>query len=296
MGGWNGRIASSVTPMPSSWEGEAGNLVRAGAGGLLVGVPLLFSLEVWDIGSSATPPDMAIALVLTLVAVSLLVHTSGFRRSMEVKLSGVLRETVEAVAVGVVAVTGVLVLFREITLRTPFADALGKIVYEAAPFAIGAAVACHLLDQSPDETDGDATSREHRGGSRGTVADLGSTFVGALFVGFNIAPTVEIPRLAAASSPATLLATMAASLLISYAIVFQAGFRNQAMRREQRGVLQHPATETAVSYLLALATSAAMLLFFGIVHPGDPWPVVLGHVVILGLPAAIGGAAGRLAV
>lgn len=284
------------TEMESSWATEAGDLVRGAAGGILFGIPLLFTVEVWGIGSAATPADMATVLALTFVPVILLVHTAGFRSATDMSLPTVLREAMAAVAVGLVAVTGVLILLGQITTRTPPADALGKIVYEAAPFAIGAAVACHLLSQSPDTTDGEPARSGDRGSLRGTVADVGATFVGALFVGLNIAPTEEIPRLAAASSPPMLLAVILASLIISYGIVFQAGFRNQARRREQRGILQHPVTETAASYLIALVASAAMLLFFRNVQPGDPWPLLLDHVVLLGLPAAIGGAAGRLAV
>ena len=291
---------SRARPAPkqavSTWATEAGDLVRGVAGGMLVGIPLLFTLEVWGIGSAATPAAMAAVLVITFVPVILLVHTAGFRRSLAMRFPSVLREAAEAVAVGVVTVTGMLLLLREITLHTPLADALGKIVYEVPPFAIGVAVASHLLNQSPDESDGGPARPEDRGSLRGTVADVGSTFVGALFVGLNIAPTEEIPRLAAASSPPMLLALMAASLLISYGIVFEAGFRNQAMRREQRGILQHPVTETVVAYLVALIAAAAMLLFFGNLRPGDPWPLVLDRVVLLGLPAAIGGAAGRLAI
>ena len=153
-------------------------------------------------------------------------------------------------------------------MRTPLADALGKIVYEAAPFAIGAAVACHLFDQSPDEPDGDSTGRPRTEGAFVAPSPmLGSTFVGAVFVGFNIAPTEEIPRLAAASSPPRLLAVMGLSLLVSYGIVFQAGFRDQARRRQQRGILQHPITETAAGYVVALIAAAAMLLFFRNVQP-----------------------------
>ncbi len=263
---------------------------------MLFGIPLLFTVEVWGIGSGTTPATMAVVLIVTFVPVTLLVHTAGFRRSMEMSVPFVLREAAEAVAVGVVVVTAVLILLREITLRTPLADALGKIVYEAAPFAIGAAVACHLLSQNPDETDGGPAGAGDRGTLRGTVADLGSTLVGALFIALNIAPTEEISRLAAASSPPTLLAVMATSLLISYSIVFQAGFGDQAKRREQRGVFQHPITETVAAYLVALVASAAMLVFFRTLQPGDPWPMVLDHVLLLGLPAAIGGAAGRLAI
>jgi len=263
---------------------------------MLFGIPLLFTLEVWGIGAAATPPTMALVLAVTFVPVSLLVHTGGFRRLMRVSVTAILREAVEALAVGIVSVAAVLVLLREITPQTPAADALGKIVYEAVPFAIGAAVACHVLARSPDQVDGDRTGAEGRGGGRGTVADLGSTLVGAVFVAFNIAPTEEIPRLSAASSPPTLLAVVAASLLLSYGIVFVAGFGDQARRREQRGVLQHPVTETVVAYLVALVASAVMLLFFRSIQFGDPWPLVLDHVVLLGLPAAVGGGAGRLAI
>jgi len=160
-----------------------GDLVRAAAGGMLFGIPLLFTLEVWGIGSATTPAAMAAVLGLTFVPVTLLVHTAGFRRSMDMRLTSVLSESAEAVAVGVVVVTGVLFVLAEITLRTPLADAMGKVVYEAAPFAIGAAVASHLFGRSPDASDDAPARPEGRGSLRGTIADLGSTFVGAVFVG-----------------------------------------------------------------------------------------------------------------
>lgn len=281
----------------SGWTIEIGDLLRGAAGGFLFGVPLLFTLEVWSIGSAASPGAMALALALTFVPVTLLVHTAGFRRSVEVRFSAVLSDAAEAVALGVVVVSGILVLLGEITVRTPLVDAVGKIVYEAAPFALGAAVASHVLNRSPDATEGGPRRRSSgRLGVHGTVADLGSTLIGALFVGFNIAPTEEIQRLAAGASPLQLLAVMAASVLITYIIVFQAGFGDQETRRQQQGILQHPGSETAAAYLVALVASAAMLLFFRTVQPGDPWPLTVSHVVLLGLPAAIGGAAGRLAL
>jgi putative integral membrane protein (TIGR02587 family) len=262
---------------------------------MLFGIPLLYTMEVWWIGSATTPAGMASVFALMFVPVVLLIHTAGFRRSQDVRWADVLTGAVEAVAIGVVSVATVLVLLQEITLDTPLSEILGKIVYEATPFAIGAAVARHIFSQSRDEDDDATPEATDQDSLRGTVADLGATLIGAVFVGFNIAPTDEIPMLAAASSPASLLAVMAASLLISYGIVFQAGFGDQAKRRQQQGVLQHPVTETAAAYLVALACSAAMLLFFRNLQTGDPWPMLLEHTVLLGLPAAVGGSAGRLA-
>ena len=87
---------------------------------------------------------------------------------------------------------------------------------------------------------------------------------------------------------------MAASLFISYGIVFEAGFGDQAKRRQQQGVLQHPVTETVAAYLVALACSAAMLLFFRNLQTGDPWPMLIEHTVLLGLPAAVLALAGAI--
>jgi putative integral membrane protein (TIGR02587 family) len=79
-------------------------------------------------------------------------------------------------------------------------------------------------------------------------------------------------------------------------VVFEAGFADAKKRREQKGLFQRPLTETVVSYLVALVMSALMLFLFQNLHLADPWTVSLSHVIVLGLPAAVGGAAGRLAV
>ena len=63
-------------------------------------------------------------------------------------------------------------------------------------------------------------------------------------IAFNLAPTDEIPLLAAAASPPWQLVMIATSLLISYGIVFQAGFFDQQKRKQQKGIFQRPSSET----------------------------------------------------
>ncbi len=89
---------------------------------------------------------------------------------------------------------------------------------------------------------------------------------------------------------------MVASLLISYGIVFQAGFSNQQQRQQQRGLFQRPLSETFACYLISLAASVLMLYFFHQLRFDNPWSMWLSYTIILGLPATIGGAAGRLAI
>jgi putative integral membrane protein (TIGR02587 family) len=265
---------------------------------MLVGIPLLYTMEVWWIGSATGPVRMLAVLLLAFVPVFLLTRTSGFRSSKDVRLIDAAIDSVDAVAVALACVSVVLVLLREITTTTPLAEALGKIVYEALPFSIGVALARDFLRRSRDSGDDttDSAGGKDDTGLNATLVDIGATVIGSVFIAFNIAPTDEIPMLAAATSPGWLLAVVGASLVISYGIVFEAGFANQAKRRAQVGIFQHPLTETVVCYLTALVSAAVMLWLFQRFDLGAPWPMSLSHVILLGLPACVGGAAGRLAV
>nr|WP_256478682.1 DUF2391 family protein [Chroococcidiopsis sp. CCMEE 29] len=85
-------------------------------------------------------------------------------------------------------------------------------------------------------------------------------------------------------------------MLISYGIVFEAGFANQRKRQQQQGIFQRPLSETIASYLISLIGSTIMLYFFQQLSFDEPWSVWLSYTILLGLPATIGGAAGRLAI
>jgi putative integral membrane protein (TIGR02587 family) len=274
------------------WVDEATAVARAAAGGMLFGIPLLYTMEIWWTGSHTTPAQMLGVLAVTCVPVFLLNRTAGFRSTADVRLRDAVMDTVEAVGLGLILVTMVLFLFREITLDTPPAVGLGKVVYEVMPFCIGIAVANHFLSRGRDSPDDSGSKNGPT--INPTLVDIGATLIGAVFIALNIAPTDEIFMLAATMSPQWLLAVMAASLLVSYAIVFVAGFGDQDKRHAQVGIFQRPSTETVACYLVALFASALMLWFFQ--RASTPAPFFLKEVVVLGLPATIGGAAGRLAI
>jgi putative integral membrane protein (TIGR02587 family) len=285
--------------LPDGVERELEDLVRAACGGMLFGVPLIYTMEVWWIGSITSPAAMLVVLAVAFAIVALLNRTGGFRSTSESNLGDALKDAVEALAIGLVSVTVILVVLREISAATPMREGLGKVVYEAAPFVVGVGLAAQFLSKGRDGDGDDDGGGGGGGGDRtinATLADVGATLLGALFVGFNIAPTDEVPLIGSAMSPAWLIVAIGLSLLLSYAIVFEAGFSKQHRRRSQAGIIQDPVTETAVCYLLSLVASAAMLWFFQRWTFSDPFTVVLHRSVVLALPAAVGGAAGRLAV
>ncbi len=264
------------------WRSEINDIIRGACGGFLFGIPLLYTMEVWWIGSLAKPQLMMMAIAFMFIVVYLLNQIEGFRKRRYTWLAHqAVMDTVEAIAIGLACSTFVLLLLRELTLETSLKESLGKIIFESVPFALGVALANQLLGdtgnsngegQATDQVKDTTKNNKNKGNElNATFADLGATLIGATVIAFNIAPTDEIPMLAAAASPPWQLAMIATSLLISYGIVFQAGFSDQQKRRQQKGLFQRPSSETIMSYLASLLAAAFMLWFFQKLSFSDPW-------------------------
>ncbi|MBD2328014.1 TIGR02587 family membrane protein [Alkalinema sp. FACHB-956] len=290
----------------SALKRECQDLVRGACGGFLFGIPLLYTMEVWWIGSSVTPPIMLASLFITSIVVFGLNYTAGFRQSSSVHWGTLIMDTVEAQAIGIVCSFLLLLLLREVTLETQLHEIFGKVIFESVPFSIGVSLANQFLtnkdsdeneSRSTSQSQGDRSSRAHVSTLwQETFNDILATMMGALIVAFSIAPTDEVKTLAANTSGPWLILTIMASLLISYGIVFEANFSDQQKRRKQRGLFQTPLSETVMSYLVSLGVACAMLWFFQLLQWGDPPTLWVSYTIVLGLPATIGGAAGRLAL
>ncbi|MGQ1797045.1 TIGR02587 family membrane protein [Kocuria oceani] len=251
---------------------------------------LLYTMEVWWVGRSVPPSRALVLLGIGFVVVYVLSSAGGFHGTQKTTVMGTVVDTVEALALALLISAGLLWLLRVITADTPVQEALGKIVVEGVPIALGVVLADFFMDKEKDQ------SSQQEPAVRGTLIDLGATVVGAGVIGLTIAPTQEVPMLHAMASPVSLLAVMAVSLALTYALVFVSGFSNEKKRRQQPGVLQRPLTETVVAYLAALIVTALMLWFFDNLALGAPLHESIGHVIVLGLPAAVGGALGRIVI
>ncbi len=290
----------------SAVQEEINDLIRGMSGGFLFGIPLIYTMEVWWIGSSVNPAIMLITIAVTLVVVFALNLTEGFRKSRGSTFRQAIDDTVDAIAIGMLSATLMLVLLREVTWDTQLRETLGKIIFEGVPFALGVALSSQFLRPSAQRTavDDDDSQNPSQALQRffpennlnETLADIGAALVGSLIVAFSIAPTEEVPKLVGAVHGPWLVGMVLVSVVISYMIVFQANFAGQNERQMQSGLFQSPLSETIVAYLVSLGTAALMLLFFQTISWHTPWDVAFRHVLILGLPASIGGAAGRLAL
>ena len=285
----------SLSPM---WTEELRAILRGTAGSFLFGIPLLYTVEVWAIGSATDSLRLLGVQAVTFVVVLLLTQIEGFRRSLTIQPIETVLESIEALGIGIVCAAIALILLRRITLETPLSEALGKLIFEGVPFSLGVTLARSTLDRRPHqrrtliEPAATETSR-FRSVLRDTLIDIDATLIGAIVIAFSIAPTEEIAIIASALPDLWLLLIMAASLLVSYIIVFASGFTDRSERAE-RGLLLTPLAETLVAYVVVLMASALMLIFFQQLSGNDPWQEWLGNIIVLGLPASVGGAAGRI--
>jgi putative integral membrane protein (TIGR02587 family) len=294
-------VVRELKMLQQSWKTEVKDLIRGISGGFLFGIPLMYTMEVWWIGSYTEPLLMLGVIAVTFLVIILLNQTDGFRKNSSNSFMQIVMDSVEALAIGLISAAFMLFLLQEVTGETPLDESLGKIIFEAVPFSLGVALARTLIsggnEEESDEEQPQLSGRERKKQRyQATLADIGATAIGALFIAFNIAPTDEIPTLAAVATAPWLLAIIAASLIISYGIVFVADFTTQQKRLQQEGLFQNPLVETVVSYLISLALAAFMLWFFHRLSVVDPWQSWLRYTILLGLPATIGGAAGRIAV
>lgn len=279
---------------PTGWARELDTFARAFGGAFLFGIPLLYTQETWNIGTYLDATQLIVMLLLTFAAVVALAHVSGFRDEKDHRLATDLEQGVEALAVGAIGSLVVLLALARLGPGDPLDQWVRFIALQTVPLSIGAALGNAFLADGGGL--GNESATKPVSAARALVADVAATAFGAFFLAFNIAPTEEVQLLASEASPGHLVALIVLSLVIGYAIVFEAEFLGIGRRRAQKGPFQRPITETTLSYCVSLAVAAAMLFLLGRMELGDPIRDLVAQTVVLGLPATVGGAAGRLAV
>jgi putative integral membrane protein (TIGR02587 family) len=249
----------------------------------------------WWIGEFQPRIHLLGFVLLAFVANVLLARMSGFRPDFGDWRRDV-AEAVEATAVGVVLSLMVLISLGRIDSSTSIVAVYGMVAVQVIPLSIGAMVGNLVFDPEIGRagTGGDRHRPDTPMGE--FLNDIAATFVGAMFIGFAIAPTEEIPMLAAGINAANLIEIIALSMFASYVIVFASGFDRTHRDADVGGIFQRPFSETMLCLLVSLVAAALLLYGFGQIQAGDPIHSMLVKTIVLGVPASIGGAAGRVVV
>jgi putative integral membrane protein (TIGR02587 family) len=280
---------------------EGRDLLVAITGGAIVGMPLLYTMEMWLHGSALGPGQQLLLLFGTLLVNLLFSIVSGFRH--EYGLLSAALESVSAVGIGLVFSALILWLVGEVGLGDPVQEVVGKVLLQCVPVSIGVSVAdAHVRGK---RRDGEENTESKRGPapSRGQletwqtrqdIRDITATLTGAVLFSINIGPTEEVVLIAGRLSPVQLLGVVLASLLLCYIILYASGIKDQPVHIPS--LVQSPPAETVITYAASLAVAFGLIAVLGEPETTGSLDTLVAATVALGLPTAVGGAAGRIAL
>jgi putative integral membrane protein (TIGR02587 family) len=236
-------------------------------------------------------------------------YFSGFRNRQS--LGSAAAEALTAVGIGIVLSALILALIGELSSQGSLDEAAGKIVVEAAVVSVGVSFANSQIegrsrtgdDPPGDEADPQQVARSGRDEQpedperlqlSQDLRDLGASVAGSTVFALNIVPTEEVLEIATRLSPGHQLLLLAVSVLLCYVILFASGFEEHGVHVPS--VFQHPLAETLVASAVSLAVAFVLLWLLGQREALSSPSTVIASTITLGLPAIIGGAAGRLIV
>jgi putative integral membrane protein (TIGR02587 family) len=259
-------------------------LARAFGGAVIFSLPLLMTMEMWEMGATMPLLRLAQFLIVAIPVLVALSHYLGFEETFGFKDD--LIDTFVAYAVAFVTSGILLWVTAIIEPDMPLHEIVGMIGIQAVPGSIGA-----LLAQSQF---GDKKAEEERqSGRAGYRGELYFMLLGALFLGLNLAPTEEMILIGYKMSNWQALGLVALSLIVMHAFVYVVEFRGQAEIDEGRSHLSVFFRYTVVGYAIVLLTSLYVLWTFGRID-GISLREILLTVLVLGFPSAVGAAAARL--
>lgn len=276
-------MSSTSQAATSSDRQYALGVARACGGALLFSLPILMTMETWQLGFHMDRFRLALLLAMNVPLLIGLAYYLGFEDSTDL-----LDATVDAFAALVVAATlatAILYVLGVLRTETGANEWVGTVALQTVTGSIGA-----LLAQSQFGRPSDENKKRRAGGS---VAEYFFMAAGALFLSANIAPTEEITLIAHMMTPWHTIALLAVSLLVMHAFVYALEFKGQHELTAGATPWREFVSFTVVGYMIALAISAYMCWSFGR-FDGMAFAAALQMSCVLAFPAAVGAAAARL--
>lgn len=271
--------------IPSSTEFFVG-AGRAFAGALLFSLPMLMTMEFWQLGFTIDPFRLALLLVIGVPLLVRLSRYGGIRRT--VRLQDDIADVFVSLLIAFVTAGLLLWLFGEVAPGRPLREVWGKVAVQAFPAAIGAMLALNQFGQGDTDADAERGDGEPRYGG-----ELFLMVVGALFLSLSIAPTDEVAVLAFTMSVWQEIGLLVLTLLLMHAFVHAVEFGGTHRRVAGESILGLFARSTLAGYAAVLLVSVYVLWTFGRTD-GAALHEVISMAIILSLPGAVGAAFARL--
>ena len=270
---------------------HARGLTRAIAGAIIFSLPLLMTMEMWWLGFYVDRLKLLQFILVNFLVLVGLARVSGFEPT--VSWTDDVLDALSAYAVGVLASAATLTLFGILTLEMPPNELVGKIAIQAVPASFGAMLAGKQLGGSGGSDPAERPEKERARNSY--TGQLFLMMAGALFLGFNVAPTEEMVLISYRMTGWHGIALVLVSIALLHAFVYTVGFKGAETPGPDSGFSSAFMRFSIVGYGIAILVSLYVLWTFGRTD-GVSSPQIASMVAVLGFPSAIGAAIARLVV
>lgn len=260
------------------------SLARAFGGALLFALPMLMTVEIWELGLYIYPLRLALFLFLAIPLLTGFSWYSGFKATNGLKED--LVDAFVAYAVGFCASAIALALLTIVGKKTSTAGIVAMVSLQAVPASIGALLA---QSQFGNHTRQETKKKEEAG----YWEEIFLMIAGAVFFAFNLAPGDEVVVIGYKMTVWNITVIAILSLVLMQAFVYSLRFRGQEISAPDAPFGQTFFRFTVVGYAIALLTSFYILWTFGRID-GLSAERNLTNVIILAFPATIGAAVTRL--
>jgi putative integral membrane protein (TIGR02587 family) len=238
----------------------------------------------WWLGFYADPLRLALFMTLLLPLLWRLSRYGGLRHTQSG--SDDLADALVAIFVAAVTSAVILSVFGVLDGAMPPGEIVGKLLLQTFCGSIGAMLA---QNQFGEKDAGD----ERREAEATYLDEMFLMVVGALFLSLNMAPTEEIILIAYRMSVWQEITLVLLTLALMHAFVYGLEFSGTEKPKEGEGFWSVFARFTVVGYALILVVSLYVLWTFGRID-GTSLPEVVGTIIVLSFPGALGAAVARL--
>ena len=278
----------------TSHEANGGSEARATAvayarglmGGMLLGVPVLMTMEVWWEAFFVPSWRLMLLYVLNFGVLFILQHFSGLHHRKTI--SGQARAALVALGIGTIASAITLLALGVLTGEVQLRDLVGKLMLESIPVSIGASVAMSEFGAESHV----AEKRQEQAGYWGSMA---LAVAGASLFGFGIS-AVEEPRMIAMQlSWHQALLLMLLSLLQVHVTVYVVDFKEKKDKSRPHN-WKNFLSEALSTYAVAVGVGAYYLWTFGNLNLNSGLVPSTYLLVTIAFVTSFGAAAGELLI
>jgi putative integral membrane protein (TIGR02587 family) len=271
---------------PENADGRSGGEVLGGiargfGGALIFGIPMLMTMELWDMGHTM---DRARAALLVIVFIPLLVgvaHRIGYEKSFGWRED--LIDTFLAFGIGIISSIVILLLFGALTFESTLNEWVGGVATQSVSGALGALLGRSQFGKGAPEDEDQALS--------GFFGTLFLMLIGAMFLSLNVAPTEEMVLISYRMTPLQCICLIVVSLLVMEAFISGEEYERDDVPHP--GLIECLIRRTLTGYVMAILLSVYVLWTFGRFEDLGAL-ASLKATIVLAFPAAIGASAARL--